>query len=108
MNLSRPFLLVNRPGKAFLLIKKSLIQLLKSESRYDVVLSIGIVRKKIQKKSILVQYLVIVFLLFLSLSVLQVRKRPLNKKEIAKREEDIISIHTNSLVVHETKLKVGS
>ncbi|XP_078176827.1 kinesin-like protein KIN-13B isoform X2 [Carex rostrata] len=35
-----------------------------------------------------------------------VRKRPLNKKEIAKREEDIISIHTNSLVVHETKLKV--
>ncbi|KAM0944437.1 putative plus-end-directed kinesin ATPase [Dioscorea sansibarensis] len=37
-----------------------------------------------------------------------VRKRPLNKKEIAKKEEDIISIepHSNSLTVHETKLKV--
>ncbi|XP_020574985.1 kinesin-like protein KIN-13B [Phalaenopsis equestris] len=37
-----------------------------------------------------------------------VRKRPLNKKEIARKEEDIISIeqHTNSLTVHETKLKV--
>ncbi|KAF5482039.1 hypothetical protein F2P56_002639 [Juglans regia] len=37
-----------------------------------------------------------------------VRKRPLNKKEIAKKEEDIISIelNSNSLTVHETKLKV--
>lgn len=38
----------------------------------------------------------------------QVRKRPLNKKEIAKKEEDIITIqpHSNYLTVHETKLKV--
>ncbi|KAL0905839.1 hypothetical protein M5K25_024279 [Dendrobium thyrsiflorum] len=37
-----------------------------------------------------------------------VRKRPLNKKEISRKEEDIIAIeqHTNSLTVHETKLKV--
>ncbi|XP_059638119.1 kinesin-like protein KIN-13B [Cornus florida] len=37
-----------------------------------------------------------------------VRKRPLNRKEIAKKEEDIITINpnTNSLTVHETKLKV--
>ncbi|XP_041005728.1 kinesin-like protein KIN-13B isoform X1 [Juglans microcarpa x Juglans regia] len=37
-----------------------------------------------------------------------VRKRPLNKKEIAKKEEDIITIelNSNSLTVHETKLKV--
>lgn len=37
-----------------------------------------------------------------------VRKRPLNKKEISKKEEDIISIErsTNSLTVHETKFKV--
>ncbi|KAK6941527.1 Kinesin motor domain, partial [Dillenia turbinata] len=37
-----------------------------------------------------------------------VRKRPLNKKEIAKKEDDIITIDpsTNSLTVHETKLKV--
>ncbi|ONK80302.1 uncharacterized protein A4U43_C01F16120 [Asparagus officinalis] len=37
-----------------------------------------------------------------------VRKRPLNKKEISKKEEDIITIesHSNSLTVHETKLKV--
>ncbi|RDX63308.1 Kinesin-like protein KIN-13B, partial [Mucuna pruriens] len=35
-----------------------------------------------------------------------VRKRPLNKKEIAKREEDIISIDSNFLTVHERKLKV--
>lgn len=40
--------------------------------------------------------------------LLQVRKRPLNKKEIAKKEEDIITIelNSNSLTVHETKLKV--
>ncbi|KAJ4833430.1 hypothetical protein Tsubulata_034357 [Turnera subulata] len=37
-----------------------------------------------------------------------VRKRPLNKKETGKKEEDIISIEPNSnyLTVHETKLKV--
>ncbi|ERN00489.1 kinesin-like protein KIN-13B isoform X1 [Amborella trichopoda] len=37
-----------------------------------------------------------------------VRKRPLNKKEISKKEDDIITIEpkTNSLTVHETKLKV--
>ncbi|CAJ1951797.1 unnamed protein product [Sphenostylis stenocarpa] len=35
-----------------------------------------------------------------------VRKRPLNKKEIAKKEEDIISIDSNFLTVHERKLKV--
>ncbi|KAF7843339.1 kinesin-like protein KIN-13B [Senna tora] len=37
-----------------------------------------------------------------------VRKRPLNKKELAKSEEDIIDTHSNSLTVHETKLKVSS
>ncbi|MCI33828.1 kinesin-related protein 6-like, partial [Trifolium medium] len=36
-----------------------------------------------------------------------VRKRPLNKKEIAKKEEDIITIDSNSLTVHERKLKVS-
>ncbi|KHG01860.1 Kinesin-related 6 [Gossypium arboreum] len=36
----------------------------------------------------------------------EVRKRPLNKKELAKNEEDIIETLSNSLVVHETKLKV--
>ncbi|KAF5453147.1 hypothetical protein F2P56_028076 [Juglans regia] len=35
-----------------------------------------------------------------------VRKRPLNKKELAKNEEDIIETHSNSLTVYETKLKV--
>ncbi|EES01102.1 hypothetical protein BDA96_03G245500 [Sorghum bicolor] len=35
-----------------------------------------------------------------------VRKRPLNKKEVSKKEEDIIDIEQNSLTVHETKLKV--
>ncbi|KAD6794597.1 hypothetical protein R6Q59_021431 [Mikania micrantha] len=37
-----------------------------------------------------------------------VRKRPLNKKELAKNEEDIITTepHSNCLTVHETKLKV--
>lgn len=34
------------------------------------------------------------------------RKRPLNKKELAKNEEDIIETYSNSLTVHETKLKV--
>nr|GME01020.1 kinesin-like protein KIN-13B isoform X1 [Ipomoea batatas] len=37
-----------------------------------------------------------------------VRKRPLNRKEISKKEEDAVAIdpHNNSLTVHETKLKV--
>ncbi|XP_015867198.3 kinesin-like protein KIN-13B [Ziziphus jujuba] len=35
-----------------------------------------------------------------------VRKRPLNKKELAKNEEDIIETLSNTLTVHETKLKV--
>ncbi|GMN69791.1 hypothetical protein TIFTF001_038846 [Ficus carica] len=37
-----------------------------------------------------------------------VRKRPLNRREIAKKEQDIITIEPNSnyLTVHETKLKV--
>ncbi|KAM1090088.1 hypothetical protein TB2_017416 [Malus domestica] len=37
-----------------------------------------------------------------------VRKRPLNKKEFAKKEVDIITIepHSNALTVHETKLQV--
>ncbi|KAJ6435366.1 hypothetical protein OIU84_000541 [Salix udensis] len=39
-----------------------------------------------------------------------VRKRPLNKKEMSRKEEDIITIesnsNSNSLTVHETKLKV--
>ncbi|KAI3524616.1 hypothetical protein L1887_03275 [Cichorium endivia] len=37
-----------------------------------------------------------------------VRKRPLNKKEIARKEEDIIAINPNSssLTVHESKVKV--
>lgn len=39
---------------------------------------------------------------------MQVRKRPLNKKESAKNEEDIIETNSNCLTVHETKLKVSS
>ncbi|KAL9232078.1 hypothetical protein vseg_007224 [Gypsophila vaccaria] len=35
-----------------------------------------------------------------------VRKRPLNKKELGRNEEDIIETNSNSLTVHETKLKV--
>ncbi|CAN6928311.1 unnamed protein product [Brassica oleracea] len=35
-----------------------------------------------------------------------VRKRPLNKKETAKKEDDIITVSNNSLTVHEIKLKV--
>ncbi|KAL3618318.1 Kinesin-like protein KIN-13B [Castilleja foliolosa] len=35
-----------------------------------------------------------------------VRKRPLNKRELSKNEEDIIETYSNALVVHETKLKV--
>ncbi|XP_051119042.1 kinesin-like protein KIN-13B [Andrographis paniculata] len=35
-----------------------------------------------------------------------VRKRPLNKKELTKNEEDIIETGSSSVTVHETKLKV--
>ncbi|KAL3508105.1 hypothetical protein ACH5RR_033487 [Cinchona calisaya] len=36
-----------------------------------------------------------------------VRKRPLNKKEIARKEDDIVTVHENAyLTVHEPKLKV--
>ncbi|CAI8594077.1 unnamed protein product [Vicia faba] len=34
-------------------------------------------------------------------------KRPLNNKELAKNEEDIIETYSNSMTVHETKLKVN-
>ena len=48
------------------------------------------------------------FIRLVSSRVLQVRKRPLNKKEILKREDDVIDIEPGgSLLVHETKLKVG-
>lgn len=48
------------------------------------------------------------FILRLASNVfMQVRKRPLNKKELAKNEEDIIDTHSNSVTVHETKLKVS-
>ncbi|XP_010551072.1 PREDICTED: kinesin-like protein KIN-13A [Tarenaya hassleriana] len=35
-----------------------------------------------------------------------VRKRPLNKKETARKEDDIVTVSDNSLTVHEPKLKV--
>ncbi|KAF8656637.1 hypothetical protein HU200_060571 [Digitaria exilis] len=37
-----------------------------------------------------------------------VRKRPLNRKEISRKEDDIITVdaYASSLTVHETKLKV--
>ncbi|KAK8353144.1 hypothetical protein V6Z12_A05G137700 [Gossypium hirsutum] len=35
-----------------------------------------------------------------------VRKRPLNKKVLVRNKEDIMETVSNSLVVHETKLKV--
>jgi kinesin family protein 2/24 len=41
---------------------------------------------------------------------MQVRKKPFNKKELAKNEEDIIvfiEMVSNSLIVYETKLKVS-
>ncbi|KAF5817361.1 putative plus-end-directed kinesin ATPase [Helianthus annuus] len=36
----------------------------------------------------------------------QVRKRPLNKKELAHKEDDVVNICANGLTVHEPKLKV--
>ncbi|KAJ0804527.1 putative kinesin motor domain, P-loop containing nucleoside triphosphate hydrolase [Helianthus annuus] len=35
-----------------------------------------------------------------------VRKRPLNKKELARKEDDVVSVCANGLTVHEPKLKV--
>ncbi|KAI3804569.1 hypothetical protein L1987_26215 [Smallanthus sonchifolius] len=35
-----------------------------------------------------------------------VRKRPLNKKELARKEDDVVSVVANGLTVHEPKLKV--
>ncbi|XP_038723244.1 kinesin-like protein KIN-13A isoform X2 [Tripterygium wilfordii] len=35
-----------------------------------------------------------------------VRKRPLNKKELSRKEEDIVTVCDNALAVHEPKLKV--
>ncbi|XWS39025.1 hypothetical protein CRYUN_Cryun18bG0014800 [Craigia yunnanensis] len=35
-----------------------------------------------------------------------VRKRPLNKKEISRKEDDIVTVSVNALTVHEPKLKV--
>lgn len=46
-------------------------------------------------------------LIFACYFLTQVRKRPMNKKELAKNEEDIIETYSNSLTVHETKLKVS-
>lgn len=47
--------------------------------------------------------------LYVIISSVQVRKRPLNKKEMTKKEEDIITIErmSNSLTVHEKKYKVS-
>ncbi|GAB4851293.1 Kinesin-like protein KIN-13A [Ancistrocladus abbreviatus] len=35
-----------------------------------------------------------------------VRKRPLNKKELSRKEEDIVTVSDNAVTVHEPKLKV--
>nr|XP_043627663.1 kinesin-like protein KIN-13A [Erigeron canadensis] len=35
-----------------------------------------------------------------------VRKRPLNKKELSRKEDDVVSVSGNGLTVHEPKLKV--
>ncbi|KAI3767656.1 hypothetical protein L2E82_17971 [Cichorium intybus] len=35
-----------------------------------------------------------------------VRNRPLNKKEVSRKEDDVVSVCANSLTVHEPKLKV--
>lgn len=40
------------------------------------------------------------------LCLFQVRKRPLNKKELSRKEDDVVSVCDNSLTVHEPKLKV--
>ncbi|KAJ6722095.1 KINESIN-LIKE PROTEIN [Salix viminalis] len=38
--------------------------------------------------------------------ILLVRKRPLNKKELARKEDDVVTVYDNALTVHEPKLKV--
>ncbi|XP_021727720.1 kinesin-like protein KIN-13A [Chenopodium quinoa] len=35
-----------------------------------------------------------------------VRKRPLNKKELTRKEDDVVTVYDNALTVHEPKLKV--
>ncbi|XP_056684060.1 kinesin-like protein KIN-13A isoform X2 [Spinacia oleracea] len=35
-----------------------------------------------------------------------VRKRPLNKKELSRKEDDVVTVYDNALTVHEPKLKV--
>ncbi|KAL9232798.1 hypothetical protein vseg_007864 [Gypsophila vaccaria] len=35
-----------------------------------------------------------------------VRKRPLNKKELARKEDDVVTVYDNALTVHEPKVKV--
>lgn len=49
---------------------------------------------------------IIVGELYIYIYFFQVRKRPLNKKETARKEDDIVTVSDNSLTVHETKLKV--
>lgn len=53
-------------------------------------------------------YCCVFFFLFKALHLFfaQVRKRPLNKKEVSRKEEDIVTVEDNALTVHETKLKV--
>ncbi|KAF5944680.1 hypothetical protein HYC85_018757 [Camellia sinensis] len=47
------------------------------------------------------------FINYVHCCLYQVRKRPLNKKEIARKEEDIVAVSDNAfLTVHEPKLKV--
>lgn len=56
-----------------------------------------------------VSYGIISRLIFLTLIMMfgQVRKRPLNKKEVSRKEDDIVTVSDNaSLSVHEPKLKV--
>lgn len=48
-----------------------------------------------------------IFQNFMSITLLQVRKRPLNKKEVSRKEEDIVTASDCAhLTVHEPKLKV--
>lgn len=57
-----------------------------------------------------VQMICLFFLFSISkadVSVWQVRKRPLNRKEVARKEDDVVTVSENVfLTVHEPKLKV--
>jgi hypothetical protein len=45
----------------------------------------------------------------LVLQYIQVRKRPLNRKELSRKEEDAVTVHDlSSLTVYEPKLKVST